>query len=128
MNAKITYCYNYWQIYKNPCEIAAHKKRLRSKVAVSKKISLKVDALSRREQFFLQCLQSTCSHELRIYNVFGRYLKGIELIRNSSCSHPLDEWLVFYYERTIAATHSFKFTLFLHNITRVIIVSHLFFL
>ena len=26
-----------------------------------------------------------------IYNVFDRYLKGIELIRNSSCSHPFDE-------------------------------------
>ena len=29
MNAEeITYCCNYWQIYKNPSEIAAHKKRL----------------------------------------------------------------------------------------------------
>ena len=26
---------------------------------------------------------------MRIYNVFGRYLKGIEVIRNSSCSHNL---------------------------------------
>ena len=53
MKAKITYCYNYWQIYKNPCEIVAHKKRLRSKVAVPKKTSLKVDEFSRKEQFFL---------------------------------------------------------------------------
>ena len=27
-------------------------------------------------------------------------------------SHPFDEWPVFYYKRTIAATHSFKFTVF----------------
>ena len=30
-------------------------------------------------------------------NKFDRDLKGIELIRNSSCSHALDEWPVFYY-------------------------------
>ena len=43
------------------------------------------------------------------------FFKGIELIRNSSCSHSFDEWLFFYYKRTIAATHSFKFTVFLQN-------------
>ena len=43
------------------------------------------------------------------------FFKGIELIRNSSCSHPFDEWLFFYYKRVIAATHSFKFTVFLQN-------------
>ena len=38
--------------------------------------------------------------------------KGIELIRKSSCSHPFNELPFFYYERGIAATHSFKFTVF----------------
>ena len=126
MNAEITYCYNYWQMYKNPCEIAARKKRLRSKVVVpKKKFSLRVTAFSRREQFFSgysvslfhksSCghpslneygffKKSTCSHELRICNVFDRYLKGIELISNSSCSHPFDECPVFFYKKTIAAT------------------------
>ena len=28
MNTEIAYCYNYWQMYKNSSEIAAHKKRL----------------------------------------------------------------------------------------------------
>ena len=54
-------------------------------------------------------------HELRIYNVFDMYLKGIESIRNSSCSHSFDEWLFFYYKRTIKTTHSFKFTMFLQS-------------
>ena len=53
MNAEITCCYNYWQMYKNPSEIAAHQKRLRSKLVVTKKISLKVTAFRRREQLFL---------------------------------------------------------------------------
>ena len=39
MNAEITYCYNFWQMYKNPSEIAALKKRVRSKVVVAKKTS-----------------------------------------------------------------------------------------
>ena len=83
---------------------------------------------SRRTQFFTDCSVSLfhesscghpflngygnfyCSHELRIYNVFDRYLKGIELIRNSSCSHPFDEWLFFHYNKTTAATYSFRFT------------------
>ena len=38
--------------------------------------------------------------------------KGIELIRKFSCSHPFNELFFFYYERAIAATHSFKFTVF----------------
>ena len=59
--------------------------------------------------------KSTCSHELRIYNVFDRYFKGIELIHNSGFSLPFDEWPFLYYKRTIAATHSFKFTVFLRN-------------
>ena len=37
---------------------------------------------------------------------------GIELIHKSSCSHPFDELPFFYYKRVIAATHSFKFTVF----------------
>ena len=41
MNAEITYWYNYWQMYKNPSEIAADKKRLRSKVVAPKKNFLK---------------------------------------------------------------------------------------
>ena len=40
---------------------------------------------------------------------------GIELIHNSSCSHPFDEFPFFYYKRVNAATHSFKFTVFLQN-------------
>ena len=38
MNAEIAYCYNYWRMYKNPNEIAAYKKRLRSKEVAHKKI------------------------------------------------------------------------------------------
>ena len=52
---------------------------------------------------------------MRIYNVFEKYLKGIELIRNSSCRHPFDESPVFYYKRAITASHSFKFAMFLHS-------------
>ena len=78
---------------------------------------VKVTAFSRREQFFLGCSvsscghpflngqgifkKSTCRHELLINNVSGRYLKGIELIRNSSCSQPFDEWPVFYYKEQL---------------------------
>ena len=43
------------------------------------------------------------------------FFKGIELISNSSCSDPFDEWPIFYNKKTIAATHSFKFTVFLQN-------------
>ena len=100
MNAEITYCYNYWQMYKNPSEIAAHKKRLRSKVAVLKKNSLKVTAFIGRTQIFFSSYsvflfhksscghpfldgegffkKSTYGHNLCIYNVFDTYLKGIE--------------------------------------------------
>ena len=70
MNGEITYCYNYWQMYKNPSEIAAHKKRLRSKVAVLKKNSLKVTAFIGRTQIFFSS-----------YSVF--------LFHKSSCGHPL---------------------------------------
>ena len=49
---------------------------------------------------------------MRIYNVFDRYLKSIEIIRNSSCSNPFDEWPLFYYKITIVATPSFKFAMF----------------
>ena len=38
-----------------------------------------------------------------------------ELIHKSSCSHPFDELPFFYYKRVIAATHSFKFTMFLKS-------------
>ena len=40
---------------------------------------------------------------------------GIELIQKSNCNHPFDELPFFYYKRVIAATHSFKFTVFLQN-------------
>ena len=40
---------------------------------------------------------------------------GIELIHQSSCSHPFDELPFFYCKRVITATHSFKFTVFLQN-------------
>ena len=42
----------YWKMFKYPSERAAHKKRLRSKTVIPKKISLMVTAFSRREQFF----------------------------------------------------------------------------
>ena len=113
INAEITYCRNYWQMYKNLSEIEVHKKRVWSKVVPPKKcFSLQVTAFSRREQFssgysvslfhksscgysFLNGYgifqNSACSHYLRIHNLFDTYLKGIELICDSSCSHPLDE-------------------------------------
>ena len=40
------------------------------------------------------------------------FCKGIELIRNSNCSHPFDEQ---QNKRANATTHSFKFTVFLQN-------------
>ena len=56
LNAEITCCYIYWQMFKYPSEIAAHKK-----------ISLKVTAFSRREQLFSGCSvslfhKSSCGH------------------------------------------------------------------
>ena len=36
-NAEITYCCNYWQMYKNLSEMAAQKRRVWSKVVVAKK-------------------------------------------------------------------------------------------
>ena len=41
--------------------------------------------------------------------------EGTELIHKSSCSHPLNELYFSYYEREIAATYSFKFTVFLQK-------------
>ena len=133
ISAEITYCRNYRQMYKNLSEIEVHKKRVWSKVVLPKKyFSLQVTAFSRREQFFSgycaslshksncghSCLngygiflESTYSHKLCIHNVFDKYLKSIELICNSSCSHPVDECPFFYYKRTIAAKHSHKFTM-----------------
>ena len=43
------------------------------------------------------------------------FFVGIKLIHKSSYSHPFDELPFFYYKRVIAATHSFKFTVFLQN-------------
>ena len=43
------------------------------------------------------------------------FSKGFELIRKSSCSHPLDELPFFYCKRVIAATHSYKFTALLQS-------------
>ena len=43
------------------------------------------------------------------------FLIGIELIHKSSCNHPFDDLLLFYCKRVIAATHSFKFTVFFQN-------------
>ena len=113
INAEITYCLNYWQMYKNLGEIDVHKKSVKSKLVVPNKMfSLQVTTFSRREQFFPRYSvslfhKSSCghsflngygifqksnySHKLRAYNVFDRYLKGFGLISNSSCSHPFDE-------------------------------------
>ena len=41
--------------------------------------------------------------------------KDIELIRKSSCNHSFNKFSFFYYKRAIAATHSFKFAMFLKN-------------
>ena len=133
INIEITYCRNDQQTYKNLSEIEVHKKRVWPKVVLLKKyFSLQVTAFSRREQFLSgycvslshksscghSCLngygifqKSTYSHKLRIHNVFDKYMKSIELICNSSCSHPVDECPFFYYKRTIAAKHSHKFTM-----------------
>ena len=43
------------------------------------------------------------------------FFKGIELIRNSSCSYPFNVWPFFCYKNTIAATHFFKLTMVLQN-------------
>ena len=64
-------------MYKNISEIAGLKKRLRSKEVVPKK--------------HFPCIHASkqaihCKH-----NVFDKYLKGYELIRNFGCSHPFDE-------------------------------------
>ena len=40
------------------------------------------------------------------------FFRGIELIRNFSCSHPFNELHFFCYKRAIAAAHSFKYTVF----------------
>ena len=40
---------------------------------------------------------------------------GIKLIQKCSCSHPFDELPFFCNKRVIAATYSFKFTVFLEN-------------
>ena len=40
------------------------------------------------------------------------FSKGIEFICDSCCSHPFDEWPFSYKIRAIAASHSFKFTVF----------------
>ena len=38
ISAEITYCRNYWQMYKNLSEIEVHKKRVRYKVVAPKKM------------------------------------------------------------------------------------------
>ena len=38
INAEMTYCRNYWQMYKNLSEIEAHKKRVWSKVVAPKNV------------------------------------------------------------------------------------------
>ena len=71
--------------------------------------------------------RSTCSHTFECYRhyfksspavisslkgivfLWTKFFKGIAVIRNSSCSHPLNKWPFFYNKK---ATHSFKFTVF----------------
>ena len=43
------------------------------------------------------------------------FLKVIESISKSSYSHPFEGLPFFYYIKVIAATHSFKLTVFLQN-------------
>ena len=139
INAEITYCRNYWQMYENLTEIEVHKNRVWSKVVVPNKMFFLVGyCVQSQGTFFLRYSvslfhKSSCglsflnrygifqkspySHKLRIYNVFDRYLKGIELICNSSCSQPFDEWFFLYYKRTIAVMNSFKFTMSLQNMS-----------
>ena len=38
INAEITYCLNYWQMYKNLGEIDVHKKSMKSKLVVPNKM------------------------------------------------------------------------------------------
>ena len=124
---------------KNLSEKAANKKRLSSKEIASKNIFpctlLRLIAGNRFFQrtvflyftkvvtaifssvdavFLEQHLQQWIVYIICIWPWnFEIYLKGIELIRNSSCSHLFDEWHFFYNKRTIPATNSFKFTVFL---------------
>ena len=66
-----------------------------------------VQSFSHREQFFSKYNNSL------FHKRSDRYLKGLELMRNSSGSHLISEWpLKTPYKRRIAATHSFKFTVF----------------
>ena len=83
--------------------------------------------------------KSTCSHTFEWYRHYFRrplaviqyfqgycvsfkqalavipFFKNIELIHKSSCGHPFNESPFSYYKRTIAATHSSKFTVFFQN-------------
>ena len=61
------------------------------------------------------CTDLVFSRVLCFFEISTRIIpvfKDIELIRHSSCSHPIGEWLFFYYKRAVAATHSFKFSVF----------------
>ena len=108
MNAEITYCYNFWLMHENPSEIAIHMKRLSSKVVGPEKISVKLLRLVAGNSFFqgtmfhyftkiatsIHCSMDAVSFRraLAAMNcVYTMYLKGIEFILNSSCSHPFDE-------------------------------------
>ena len=91
-----TYCCNYRQMYKNLSENSSSVKAvIKSSCSLKNVFSLQVTVFSRREQFFqstvslyfIKVVATIHSHELRIYNVFDRYFKGIGLIRDSSCSH-----------------------------------------
>ena len=61
--------------------------------------------------FHIYCFWVLPTMNYALCNVFDRYFEGIELIPpSSSCIHLFHEWSFFYYKRTIAGTHSFKFT------------------
>ena len=113
-NAKISYCWNYWQMYKNLSNITAHRNRLWLKTVVPKQTFFPCCLLHLIEgnSFFQSTVflcftkvvvanqssvdkeffkKSNCSHRLSIYNAFDRYFyfRRIVLSKNT-CSHTFE--------------------------------------
>ena len=98
--------------------------------------------------------RSTCSHTFEWYRHYFRrslaviyyfqeycvslkqalvvipFFKGIELIRNSSCSHPFDEWLFFYkincclsfFQIYCVSIYYITFTVYLYTISNLLCI------
>ena len=86
MNAEIAYCYNYWQMYKNPNEIAAYKKRLRFKEFAPKKIF-----------FRSYCVQSQGTVFFRVQCFF---------ILQKQLQPSIAQWLGIFFKRALAVMNS----------------------